>query len=197
MASRFTSIGLAAFVLLALVCPTILLAQESGELHSDSFWVRMFVMNNGGRSQVINPYFQGNICLGEFSQSVAASTNFQLLSGFCPQSQWFLTAGVIVSVLYPDLVINNALAPPAPNPTSGAVRLGFAIREGNVGSLNIYDLAGRLVRSLVPNVSGPISQSIRWDLDDNHGRRVAAGIYFARLETGNTRITRQVVLLGH
>lgn len=194
--SRITNIGLIATIAV-LLYPTILWAQNGGELHSDSFWVRMFAMNNGGRSQVINPYFKGNVCLGEFSQDVSASTNFQLLSGFCPQSQWFLTAGVIVSVLYPDLIINTALAPPAPNPTSSAVHLGYAVREGDVGSLNIYDISGRSVRSLVANVDGPISQSIQWDLDDNHGRRVAAGIYFARLETGNTKITRQVVLLGH
>lgn len=185
-------------VLAILLCPGLLRAQdEGGELHSDSFWIRMFVMNNGGRNQVINPYFKGNVCLGEFSENVLASTNFQTLSGFCPQSYWFLTGGIIIAVMYPDLVINNALAPPAPNPTSKAVRLGFAVREGDVGSLNIYDLTGRLVRSLVPNVSGPISQSVQWDLDDNHGRRVAAGIYFARLDTGKAKITRQVVLLGH
>jgi hypothetical protein len=166
-------------------------------MHSDSFWVRMFVMNNGGRSQVINPYFKGSVCLGEFSQNVLASTNFQAVNGFCPQSYWFLTGGIIIAVMYPDLVIDNALAPPAPNPTSGAVRLGFAVREGDIGSLNIYDISGRLVRSLVANVGGPISQSLHWDLDDNAGRRVAAGIYFARLETGNTTITRQVVLLGN
>jgi len=196
MASRITSIGLAALVLLAFACPAIVWAQD-GELHSDSYWVRMFVMNNGGRSQVINPYFKGNVCLGDFSQNVLASTNFQALSGFCPQSHWFLTGGIIVAVLYPDLVISNALAPPAPNPTSGSVRLGFAVRESEVGSLNIYDISGRLVRSLVRQVGGPTSQSIQWDLDDNDGRRVAAGIYFARLETGDTRITRQIVLLGH
>jgi hypothetical protein len=157
----------------------------------------MYVMNNGGRSQVINPYFTGNVCLGEFSQNVSTSTDFQLLSGFCPQSQWFLTAGVIVAVLYPDLIIDNALAPPAPNPAGGSVRLGFAIREGDIGALNIYDVSGRLVRSLVGNADGPMSQSVLWDANDNQGRPVAAGIYFARLETANTTITRQAVLMGH
>jgi hypothetical protein len=196
MASRITSIGLAAFLLLAFVCPAIVWAQD-GEMHSDSYWVRMYVMNNGGRSQVINPYFKGNVCLGEFSENVLASTNFQALSGFCPQSHWFLTGGIIVAVMYPDLVVDNGLAPPAPNPTSGAVRLGFAVREGDVGALNIYDISGRLVRSLVANAGGPTSQSIQWDLDDQRGRSVAAGIYFARLETANTTITRQIVLLGH
>jgi hypothetical protein len=197
MSRRATFAGLVAVVLLALASPTIVWGQESGELHSDSYWVRMFVMNNGGRSQVINPYFKGNVCLGEFSQNVIASANYQTLSGFCPQSHWFLTGGILIAVMYPDLVIDNALAPPAPNPTSGAVRLGFAIREGDIGSLNIYDISGRMVRSLVSNAGGPTSDSIVWDLDDNEGRRVAAGIYFARLETGKTKVSRQIVLLGH
>jgi len=197
MARRITSTGLAALVLLALACPTILWAQGDGELHSNSFWVRMFTLNNGGRHQLQSAHFKGNACVGDFGHSVLSSSNFQLLSGFCPQSGWFLTGGVLIAVLYPDLVIDNALAPPAPNPTSQAVRLGFAIREGEVGAVRIYDIAGRLIRTLVPNVTGPASESILWDLEDGHGRSVAAGIYFARLETQSTKLTRQIVLVGH
>ena len=105
---RIAHIGLMAIVAVATL-PVLAWGQDSGELHSDSFWIRMFVMNNGGRSQVINPYFKGNVCLGEFGENALSSTSFQVLSGFCPQSHWFLTGGVIVAVMYPDLIIKNAL----------------------------------------------------------------------------------------
>jgi len=197
MASRITSAGLAAVVLLAIACPAVVWAQGDGELLSNSFWVRMFVLNNGGRHQLQTANFKSNVCVGEFGESVLGSTSYQLLSGYCPQSGWFLTGGILIGVLYPDLVIDNALAPPAPNPTSEAVRLGFAVREGDVGSVHVYDIAGRLVRTLVPSAPGPASESVLWDLKDSRGRSVAAGIYFARLETQNTRFTRQIVLIGH
>jgi len=34
-----------------------------------------------------------------------------------------------------------------------------------------------------------------WDATDRHGRRVAAGVYYARLETGAMRAQRSVVVI--
>jgi hypothetical protein len=96
----------------------------------------------------------------------------------------------------PNLVIRSSLAPPAPNPAAGAVQLGFAIGEGETGSIEIFDLAGRSVRTLVEQRVGPVSSGIQWDLKDNHGRPVATGIYFARLETESTKANRRIVLIG-
>lgn len=195
MINRITYIGLI-ILLAAVLFPTELLAQGEGQLFSDSFWVRMFTVNNGGRHNMQNPYYKLRCCVGDFGENAMQSTNFQAVSGFCPQSYWFLTDGVIISVMYPDIVIGNSLTPPAPNPTTTPVTLGFAVKEGDVGNIRIYDVGGRLVRNLVQRVSGPYSQAITWKLDDDHGRPVAAGVYFARLETRSKKITRQIVLLG-
>jgi hypothetical protein len=47
--------------------------------------------------------------------------------------------------------------------------------------LRIYTVAGRLVRTLSGGyVSG--AKSVRWDLNDNHGMKVANGVYFYNLE---------------
>ncbi|RKX69195.1 hypothetical protein DRP53_08960, partial [candidate division WOR-3 bacterium] len=59
-------------------------------------------------------------------------------------------------------------------------------------SLRIYDATGRLVKEFIlPTASTAIS----WDGRDDSGRKVGSGVYFVRLETGNQKFTRKVLLL--
>ena len=64
-------------------------------------------------------------------------------------------------------------------------------------SLKIYDASGRLVKSF----SLPTSYfllptcSVTWDGSDDSGRKLPAGVYFCRLETGDVNVTKKVVKL--
>lgn len=183
--------------LASVLCPSIPWAQVGdGEMTSNNFWVRMYTINSAGRSFMQNPNFQGRACLGEVCDGVHSAIGFQLVSGFCAQAHWYLTRTPLLDLNLPDLVIDTGLGPPYPNPTIGPVRLSFAIRAGETGTMRVYDLTGRLVRDILGPIEGPSSQSIVWDLKDGHGRAVPAGVYFARLETKTKTLTRQMVLLG-
>jgi aminopeptidase N len=86
----------------------------------------------------------------------------------------------------------------APNPSKGAVVLRGAWVGGGAspgpGSARfvVFDAAGRLVRDL-GTVAAPFA--VMWDGADESGRRVAPGLYFAQVVTGNTREARPVVLV--
>ena len=61
--------------------------------------------------------------------------------------------------------------------------------------LEVYDLAGRHVRTLV---DGPVQagwQTARWDGRTDGGTRVASGVYFCRLEARTRELSRKVVVL--
>jgi len=49
-------------------------------------------------------------------------------------------------------------------------------------ALNIYDAKGRLVRRLVNDITLGGKFTIQWDVRDDAGKKVAAGLYFAVLE---------------
>ena len=87
------------------------------------------------------------------------------------------------------------LAAPSPNPARSFVRLGFALpRAARVG-LEVLDLQGRRVRTLV---SGPLAAeryAFGWDLRDAGGQMIARGVYFARLVVGSQRLTRTLVVV--
>jgi len=61
--------------------------------------------------------------------------------------------------------------------------------------LKVYDLTGRVVRTLVDNVQEPAYYNIRWDGRDDKGKRLASGIYFYRIEVGRFKSTKKMVIL--
>ena len=61
--------------------------------------------------------------------------------------------------------------------------------------LEVYDLAGRLVRTLVQGEEPPGRRRAIWDGRDDAGRLVASGVYYYRLEAREMVLTRKVVLI--
>ncbi len=90
------------------------------------------------------------------------------------------------------------LAAPAPNPATGAVRIGYAVApaESHAGvSLEIFDAAGRLIRALPAAYALSGAREVDWDGADGHGRRVPAGTYYCRLTAGGHSLTRPIAIL--
>ena len=90
-----------------------------------------------------------------------------------------------------------ALAQNYPNPFNPSTSITFAVGGGESVSvrLAVYDIRGRLVRTLVEGNKTPGSYSVDWDGRDSQGRSVASGIYFYRIKAGVFEQTRKMVLL--
>jgi hypothetical protein len=74
----------------------------------------------------------------------------------------------------------------SPNPCHGCAMLDWRVPDrGGSSRIRISDAAGRCVWKLwTPLVPGsPSRQTVRWALDDEQGRRLPAGVYFAELIT--------------
>jgi flagellar hook assembly protein FlgD len=61
-------------------------------------------------------------------------------------------------------------------------------------SLRVFNTAGQLVRTLAQGPTKPGAYATVWNGTDHKGRRLAAGVYFYTLETGDKRLSRKVVL---
>ena len=77
-----------------------------------------------------------------------------------------------------------ALRGPWPNPARGEARLGLTLESESEVQAEVLDVQGRSVRELVSARLGPGAHAIVWDLSNAGGRRVGAGIYFARVRVG-------------
>ncbi len=90
-----------------------------------------------------------------------------------------------------------ALSQNFPNPFNPSTTIAFDIPEGKEVSvrLNVYNMRGQLVRTLVNELKSEGSYQIQWDGTDNYGRRVSSGVYFYRITTGEFSQTRKMVIL--
>ena len=86
---------------------------------------------------------------------------------------------------------------PAPNPAYGHTRVRFALPKAMPAGLEVLDVAGRVVKTLVPHgLQEAGARTAEWDGTMEGGARAASGIYFVRLRAGTTPIVRRVVNLA-
>ena len=82
------------------------------------------------------------------------------------------------------------------NPTRTESRFGYQLAGSGAARVDVFDLAGRRVRTLVDRHDGETGRfEQRWDLMDGTGRRVSAGVYFVRLTTSQGSAGERVVVL--
>lgn len=82
-----------------------------------------------------------------------------------------------------------------PNPMSGSVALDFVLPEPGVVRAAIYDVRGRLVRTLVDGPEPAAEHRQEWNGCDESGRPVPSGVYFYRLEAGVQSATARLVVV--
>ncbi|MFH1845145.1 MAG: FlgD immunoglobulin-like domain containing protein [bacterium] len=85
----------------------------------------------------------------------------------------------------------------APNPFNPSTTIRYWLPGLSRVTLTVHDLQGRTVARLAENaVQTPGRHEAVWDGRDRSGRRVASGLYFARLVTGDdTVLTRKLLLV--
>ncbi len=81
-------------------------------------------------------------------------------------------------------------AAPWPNPFNPTASLRFALPEATRARLDIFDLQGRRLATLLDGELEAGFHEIRWDAGDR-----ASGVYFARLRAGNRSLSRKLLLL--
>lgn len=82
-----------------------------------------------------------------------------------------------------------------PNPFHSIVTIQYSIAKPTRVTLRIYDVTGRLIRTLVSERQQPGSNAIHWDRRDDSGQEVMSGIYFCHLEAGNFVSVKKIVIL--
>jgi hypothetical protein len=83
----------------------------------------------------------------------------------------------------------------APNPFGSATAVAFSMPHPGRARLEIVDVRGRIVRVLVDDEIDAGLQRVDWDGRDEAGRRLASGVYFARLTAADAGAAQKIVLL--
>jgi hypothetical protein len=79
----------------------------------------------------------------------------------------------------------NFLYAARPNPFRGTAAIRFNLASATRVNLAIYDVSGRLVRTLIDGAMDKGEYTQSWDGADNAGNRVAGGIFWMQMSTAN------------
>ena len=88
-----------------------------------------------------------------------------------------------------------ALGANYPNPFNPETTIGYQLPGAAQVYLEIYDVLGQKVRTLVQQVEPAGYHSAMWDGRDEGGSALAGGMYFYRLQAGEFTQTRKLLLV--
>ncbi len=97
----------------------------------------------------------------------------------------------------PSLPRGFALDQNFPNPFNPSTTIRFEIdrsRDEAFVELAVFDLRGRMIRTLVSGVPGEGVHRIHWDGTDDRGASLPSGVYFSRLTVGDDSNVRKMIL---
>ena len=94
------------------------------------------------------------------------------------------------------IVSSFSLSQNYPNPFNPSTKINFAVPQTEKVRLDVYDIQGKLIKSLVDyDLYQPGNYSVEWNGRDNHGKNVASGIYFVKMQAGKFAQTRKMNLV--
>ncbi len=82
-----------------------------------------------------------------------------------------------------------------PNPFNPTTTISYDLPEQSHITLDIYDLLGKRIKTLVHQSQDAGRQIVMWDGTDDVRRQVSAGVYLYRIQTGEFTQTRKMLIL--
>ena len=102
-----------------------------------------------------------------------------------------------VSIYDPELpaIDQLALMQNYPNPFNPTTTIDYSLPEASKVRLDIYNVKGQLVRTLLNGDMPAGMHSMLWDGRDNNNAAVASGVYFYRVSSPKATQTKRMLLM--
>ena len=82
-----------------------------------------------------------------------------------------------------------------PNPFNPTTQIRYDLPKDELVTITIYDVTGRMIKSLVNMIQAAGYRSVRWDATNHLGEPVSAGMYIYMIQSGEFRQTKKMILL--
>ena len=124
------------------------------------------------------------------ADSVDYTTAFFNSMDDCIEACFLASNDVINQLPHAFNVYNNY-----PNPFNPVTTLRYDLPEDALVNITIYDIMGRIVRTLINNQQNAGFKSIQWNATNNVGTSLSAGLYLYKIQADYLVQTRKMVLL--
>jgi hypothetical protein len=133
-----------------------------------------------------------NLSLWNIDYVVEASDEeFTVLS----EAGEFIVANTSLSIASEIIPEVFALHQNYPNPFNPITSLRYDLPQDGLVNITIYDMMGRIVKTLINGSQTAGHKSIQWNATNDRNEPVSAGLYLYSIQAGEFRQTRKMVLL--
>jgi hypothetical protein len=149
------------------------------------------VANDAGSYRTVGTSFE----LGLLTDASGVSTREVLIDSIMKFFGIVLNPGVEENPGIAGLPMVTRMSALYPNPLVRHAAIRYQLASAEHVSVQVYDAAGRVVRTLVDEVREPGYYTTLWHGEDNQGRAVAAGVYFVRFNAETHHQVEKAILL--
>ncbi|MEN6444872.1 MAG: carboxypeptidase regulatory-like domain-containing protein [Candidatus Cloacimonas sp.] len=184
--------------------------------NSVKFWARSYVSDYGlerfkvGISPSTNPadftiisgpnYIEAPVDWTEFTYQITNVGNYYI--GIqCLSNDAFIFCVDDVTVTGGDVndpevpVVATALHNNYPNPFNPETTISYSVKEAGPVTLQVYNVKGQLVKTLIKGIQEPGNHTIVWNGTDNNGRSVSSGVYYYKMQAGKYSSTKKMIMM--
>jgi hypothetical protein len=112
------------------------------------------------------------------------------------QSGYWQPGGSVSAAPIQEIPERAAIYGNAPNPFNPMTEISYSVgKTAQPVRMRIYDIQGRLVRTLVDQIAQPGVHQAVWQGRNDQGGHVSSGMYFCRLQVGAQSFTHKMMLL--
>jgi hypothetical protein len=101
----------------------------------------------------------------------------------------------IASAADRDPMLDGLAISAAPNPFNPSTAINYRLPSSGRVAINVYDVRGRLVETLVDEDESAGAHTVRWDGRNRDGQLVTSGVYFAHISHAGRTRTHKLLLL--
>ncbi len=142
----------------------------------------------GSRSEMQKQRISNYNCSTLHSQQVQQ----QIHTGYRTDA-WFVSLREGSSNLLPAL--NEVTLTNYPNPFNPSTTISYNLPYQDKVTIGIYNIKGQLVKQLLDGSQPEGSYQVVWDGKDAHGRIVASGIYYSRIQACGKTLNKKMLML--
>jgi len=101
----------------------------------------------------------------------------------------------ILNIINSNLPKSYSLKQNYPNPFNPKTSIRYDLPKNSMVDISIYDMMGRIVKTLVSGSQTAGFKSIQWNATNDRNEPVSAGLYLYTIQSGEFRQTKKMVLL--
>lgn len=151
-------------------------------------------LNNNGMFKFVSGYAYG-IFVANLRKPSSTKTPWITYRGSNSRQGSFAATGYVANEDVHAVVLSDRLHQNFPNPFNPSTNIEFSIGSEGYVSLEIFNLRGQKVKTLINKALAGGFHSVYWDGKNDTGKNVASGVYLYRLKTASGIMSRKMLLM--